>query len=374
MRSRCFHAVVAVTFLIGISLPLGLLHWQPTSTVEQRTLAPFPQLNWSFDGLTGLPTAFEQFFNDHFGGRYLFIHGYSWLLFSVLGVSPTEKVIAGKHGWLFYELGRKDFGPDGQFARADLAQWKEHLETKYRWLQEQGITYVFIIAPDKHTIYKEHLPSLLAARLPSPSRYDQLMNYMKSYSNVPIVDLRPALLEAKKTAQVYRKIDSHWNIVGSAAAQYEIASYLANFYPTLQPKQYRSGDFLVEDHVGGDLSDMMNVVLQERIPLLPLERFASCETQVVETAIPMRPQIFTECPHEKGIDALIFRDSFFTALQPYISQYFHRATYIWTRPTLMELQKVVMARKPDVVLEERIERDLSEIPLPDSFSQDARGK
>lgn len=363
MRKGYFHLLVVSTFLIGISLPVCLLHWQATSIVEQRTLAPFPHFGWSYPELTRFPLAFERFFNDHFGGRFSLIHGYSWLLFSILGVSPTTKVVAGKDGWLFYELSRNELAPNRLFTVAELGRWKDHLEAKHKWLQEQGLAYVFIIAPDKHTIYREYLPTRLATKLSSPSRYDQLVDYMKEHSDVPIIDLRSALLEAKKSTQVYRKIDSHWNTIGAAVAQYEIARSLGRLSPFFQPRPYRLDEFLMVDHVGGDLSDMMNVVLQERIPVLPENRFVPCESRIEDREIFMRERIFTVCPFETGSDALIFRDSFFTALQPYVSQYFHEATYIWTRPSLAELQKMVLERKPDIVLEERVGRDLPEIPL-----------
>lgn len=116
-----------------------------------------------------------------------------------------NKVVAGKRDWLFYELGRKDFDPNRLLILAELTRWKEHLEAKYHWLREQGIAYVFMIAPDKHSIYGGYLPSRLAAKLLSPSLYDQLVDYVKSNSNVPILDLRSALLEAKKTCKLIAK-------------------------------------------------------------------------------------------------------------------------------------------------------------------------
>lgn len=363
MRKDYFHFLVVATFLIGISLPVCFLRWQAASVVEQRTLAPFPHFGWSYPELTRFPIDFERFFNDHFGGRFFLIHGYSWLLFSILGVSPTEKVVAGKNGWLFYELSRNDLAPNRLFTVAELERWKDHLAAKHRWLQQQGLAYVFIIAPDKHTIYGEYLPTRLSTKLSSPSRYDQLVDYVKAHSDVPIIDLRPALLEAKKDSHVYRKIDSHWNTVGAAVAQYEIARSLGRLSSFFQPKSYRLDEFLMVDHVGGDLSDMMNVVLRERIPILPENRFAPCESRIEDRGIPLREWIVTVCPGETEIDALIFRDSFFTALQPYVSRYFHETTSIWSRPSLAELQKMVMERKPDLVLEERVERDLPEIPF-----------
>jgi hypothetical protein len=38
----------------------------------------------------------------------------------------------------------------------------------------------------------------------------------------------------------------------------------------------------------------------------------------------------TICPG-KRLSVLVFRDSFFTAVQPYFSQYFGRVKYIWRR-------------------------------------------
>lgn len=72
----------------------------------------------------------------------------------------------------------------------------------------------------------------------------------------------------------------------------------------------------------------------------------------------------TVCAGQKGT-ALVFHDSFMRAMSPYISSQFGRVVYVWARPDSDMLIRMVAQEKPDVVIEERIERYMRTPPLPD---------
>jgi len=69
-------------------------------------------------------------------------------------------------------------------------------------------------AANKHSIYPEHLPGSLRP-VSEKRRLDQLLDYMGARSDVRLIDVRPALLEAKKEKRVYHWTDSHWNDLGA---------------------------------------------------------------------------------------------------------------------------------------------------------------
>ena len=56
------------------------------------------------------------------------------------------------------------------------------------------------------------------------------------------------------------------------------------------------------------------------------------------------------------MNAIIFRDSF--GIKPYISRQFNRSTYIWGRVDYSLLTEFIEKEKPDIVIEEVIERAL----------------
>jgi hypothetical protein len=77
------------------------------------------------------------------------------------------------------------------------------------WLGERGVAFLFVIVPSKETIYPEHLPAS-APRARARSRLDEMLEVFAS-SNVEYLDLRGPLLQGRKHAQLYDRVDSHWN-------------------------------------------------------------------------------------------------------------------------------------------------------------------
>jgi len=87
------------------------------------------------------------------------------------------------------------------------------------------------------------------------------------------------------------------------------------------------------------------------------------DKQVLEERpeIPWSATFVTDC-HTDAPKALIFRDSFFSALQPYISQYFLKRLYVWMWPDFSRLEQYLEYDDFDIVIEERAERSLKTIP------------
>ena len=100
------------------------------------------------------------------------------------GVSPSKAVIKGRDGWLFYadDGAMADYAAAPPFTGAELERWRHTLQDTSDWLRAQGITYVFVIAPDKHVIYHEYMPETI--RRTSISRIDELVSYLREHSTV----------------------------------------------------------------------------------------------------------------------------------------------------------------------------------------------
>jgi len=361
--------VVIAAFLAGICFPLAWTSRRGVSQVEKRQLAPFPGIPLTLSAVFEFPGGFEAFYNDHFGFRERLVYLYN-VLNVRLGVSPTEKVLVGKDGWFFYasrEDGNviQDYRNNDPLTASELAMWQADLEQKQRWLQAQGIAYLFVIAPNKHTIYAEYMPNTIT-KVGEKSRADQLIEHLAAHTTAPVLDLRPVMLAAKGSGPpLYDRTSTHWNAWGANLAQDAIATTLAAQLPAIAPVRYAATDF--RDQLGAgdeDLTGMMAVgdAFSQPSPVLTVA-LPACEQQILEDkSYRFRSQrpFQTTCPVAEGIDAMIFHDSFFIALQPTISTYFHRATYVWTQPDLATLQASVEEMHPQVVIEERAARYLKE--------------
>jgi hypothetical protein len=377
-KPHLFDNLLIGSFILGLFVPMILTHNRNESVIEQRKLAPFPELGWNQKAIASFPSKFEAFFNDHFGLRDQLVQVYS-LYSIILKTSSNPHVLLGLDDWLFYINPKEgnsleDYRRNDPLTNEEIKHWKNSLESKYLSLKAQGIPYLFVIVPDKYTIYPEYIPSHIR-QIGKQTRREQLVTYMQG-SEVPILDLTPALLAAKNKGQLFYKTDTHWNDFGAAIAHAELIRTIQLHFqklskdksrevPTLSvPIDYGVDDFRLVEYRSGDIANMLNIayLLKEMVPEL-IKPLPSCEKQFLESssADPKKATFSTNCRTDAPT-ALIFRDSFFIGLQPYISQYLGKTVYIWEWPDQSLIQKNLEYNQADIVIEERVERHLKFIP------------
>jgi alginate O-acetyltransferase complex protein AlgJ len=228
------------------------------------------------------------------------------------------------------------------------------------WLRQRDIAYVFTIAPDKHVIYPEHMPSSIRV-VQATSRTDQVYAALE-HSGVSVVDLRPALLEARDRERLYYLTDTHWNDRGAFIAYQCIIEAVRAQVPATPPA-WKRADFeeREQESSGRDLAGMMGLkrVLRETdLQLVPLRKRRA---HVVDPpgVEPMSElgRLVTEIPDSSLPRAVIFRDSFVSRLVPLLSEHFSRAVYLWQN----DFDATAVADEhPDVVIEEIVGRHLYE--------------
>ena len=375
LSSRLFDKLLILSFFIGLFLPLATLRFEHASFTEKRSLAPFPQRPGTIKELTAFPSAFEKWFDDHFGCRRRLVQAYH-LMSLALGASGSPRVLLGKDGWLFY-TDPKDGNNLADYRRTDpltpeeLERWRLVLETKTAWLERRGIQYLFIVVPNKHTVYPEHYPSRVLV-LGRRSRLDQLMDALKD-SHVPVLDLREPLWKAKSLGRLYHKTDSHWNDLGAALAANVILERLSCAMPAREERRYGIEDFSWRSAEGGDLARMLGLsdfLRESRVPVVR-PGMLPCAGQNQENVMDAEdPELVVTSCRSQGKSALVFRDSFFTRLRPFISEHFTRTVATTAMPEIETLERFVRLYSPDVVLEERVERYLKVVPkAPDPASE-----
>jgi len=345
-------------FAIIISLPLaanlvGVDGADPGA--ENRELAEFRR-----DGITA-------WFNDHFGFRSTLVRWYGESRLFVLGVSPSAAVIKGRDGWFFYgdDKGAEDYANEELMTPEAIANWREAVLRAHRWLQTRGIAYVFTVAPDKHVLYDEEMPSTIR-RLNAMSRADQLFSALQDTGLA--VDVRPALFAARAGERIYQKTDTHWNDRGALVAYQQIIRAVRTRVPSTPPA-WNGGDFQAEAHdvEAMDLAAMMGlkrVLREDDLTLVPIRQRRA---RVVEPAgghpTDEEGRRVTEIDDPTLPRAVIFRDSFVSRLVPFLSEHFSRAVYLWQNDFDAD---VVQREHPDVVIQEIVGRHLYNfIPSPE---------
>jgi hypothetical protein len=327
-------------------------------------MAKLPDLPRNYQEAKSFSSQLMVFYRDHFGFRNALIRAVALGKYHGLGPEVNNRIIVGKQGWLFYSKDEKFLADRGldPFSESELDQWQQLLENRTKWFADQGIPFLVVIPPDKQTIYPEFLPDDLH-RFPTPSRLDQLIDRLRqSHSPVRLIDLRPALLEAKRHEQVYFKTDSHWNDDGAYAAYVALLKEIEKVLPGRklipQPLNNFQRDTVTKS---GDLAQQLDLYFeyQETTPELIRRDFVG-RAEAFEKLIQIPS---TVGPDPTAPRLLTYNDSFTGPLVQFLSDNFSHARYFWNPITEIIDPSPVKEARPDVVIHEFVERKLHD-PIP----------
>jgi SGNH hydrolase-like domain, acetyltransferase AlgX len=370
--SRKIYANGVLIILVLLYLPLlqNIIGVNSKSQlVEKRTMNRKPELR--FDSIFQFSKGFTPYYNDTFPFRDSLIYMNNRIKITLFGISPVKSVFIGKEGWLFMDKKNNDpgtidcFRSISPFNQNELAQWRKVLEQRYYYLTARGIHYLFIIAPNKNTIYPEFMPDHIH-KVHKQSRMDQLLNYLKAHSNVPVLDTRPVLIAAKKNYKVYSQTDTHWNDYGAFNVNGEIINYIKRFPAFKDARPLPITDFNIKmvNRSGGDLAEKLalqkEVLREEKIIINPLfkQKFDGDKMDRLSRFV---RQGYTENKEATLPNILMVHDSFYKKLKPFLSAQFSRIVYIWDWD-MNFYPSVIEREKPKLVIDEMAERFLMQSP------------
>lgn len=361
-------AFVLVLAVPGLATLAGVDRERPTGGT---TPGPAPATAVTLeDRLASLTAAFD----GHFAFRSAFVHWQAVLRARVPGVSPLPSVIRGREGWWYYgeDGALEDIANAAPFPDHELVDWRNTLQHTRDWLAARGIAYVFVLVPDKPTIYPEFLPPTIHRR-PGPSRADALAAYLRAHSTVPVVDLRPALETATRAERIYHRTDSHWNDRGALIGYQRIIAALRSQRPTLMPPLDRTAfTDVARTEPGWDLAEMLSLTRELPEDNLMLAPVTPRRARVIEPTAPhplyIGPRLVTAVADPHLPRAVFYRDSFGSALVPFLAEHFQRLTVLWEYDVLPE---TIRQERPDVVIHEWAGRRLHNRGPFDAIVEDA---
>lgn len=368
------NTVLCALFVLILVAPLLIWYFSDDRTisdVEKRYLAQKPSVTSAKALIETFPVQFESYYNDQFGWRESFVHYHNLLKFKMFGTSANDSVIVGKNDWLFFNTNGsfKDYFSGVFIDELHLERYAQILSDRRDWLAAKGIHYLVMPIPNKAQVYPEFLPDRIS-QYNEFSQYDRVIETLSKNDRFKeLVDAKAILLQAKKSAQIYFKTDTHWNENGVAAIYAELVKKLSQWFKTITPLQIASNN--IEEEFIGDLTYTLN--LQDSIdekgpkvqwqspcditPLIPydLKMASDLYQNVVETHYP----VTNGCPL-KNNKALVIHDSFGLYLQPLISQHFGSVIYS-SNIEFNGLIPLIDKEKPDVVIDMRVDRNLTSL-------------
>lgn len=365
VRGQKVHDVaLLLAFISTISLPI-INSYFPMDTgfksTEKRALAVRPEFR--FSELVEFPKAFDSYYGDNFGFRNLLVNWNNVLHAKHLGVAAVQgKVVMGKEGWMYLAgLQIDDYKCIIPFSEDELQKSASSLIQRRDYFRAMGVPFYFIVIPNKATIYPEYLPDSVK-RSGDGCRFDQLIGYMSEHTDLNIIDVRKALIEAKRSERAYHKTDTHWNEHGAFLAYVRLIDEMADDAAGLSRPSMDEMEVLVEEGPGGDLAHMLGLgdrMREQRINVRPKSESRAVEIKDIGYMNPNPVDMFSmrlfEVPDKRLPRLLMLRDSFADYLIPYLKEDFSRSLYLWVYHLTPE---IIEKEKPDVVVMEMVERHL----------------
>ncbi len=366
-----YYIILIALFTLAIWLPnIGsIFSIAPGESSEQRAMTKLPELRLDRKSIIQFQSKFMKYYVDNFGFRNVLIRWNSIFKLNILKVDQFPKVLVGREGWLY--LIKDDEGNNSlDYYRSlslfpgekEMAEWTKPLADIQKYLAGKGIRMLVVFVPMKPRVYPEYVPEYLRP-VQDRTRLGQMMRYLEKRTAIDAIDTGPGIIAGKKEHPVFIKHDVHWNGYGAYYAYRAIMARLSKTLAPMPPRPLDDYTVTTVSFTGGDLANMLGLkdrftedyygfTLKEgaKIKSLPVTYPATFSrfTEAIESGDQAKPK------------AVVFHDSFFNFLKPFMGEHFRRMacfqSYGRFDPAVIE------AEKPDIVIFEIAEHFLLKSP------------
>lgn len=376
---KTFKLVLTVLWMIVLFIPLmqqlGKFNVDTNMLNEKRNKATLPKFN--LQSIVSFSEKFEKYYNDNYGFRELFINLNNTIKYHIFNISGNRNAIIGKDDWFFYTGENSIDLFKGLYFFDDKTL--EHLSRVYQkrsdYLKSKGIVYILLIAPDKKSIYPEYYPDHIK-KVSKLSLYDQLSEYLKKHTDIIFIDLKKPLLEAKLRTDylLYNKRGTHWNEYGAFLAYEEVVRQLKKYFPELEGNREADFNIITSFNVSPEY-DMNKIIFPKKIQSAAIKWKKHDDLYdylIKKVRNNKKNRIYgfdanTETSHFSKSNkylirnGLFIRDSFGDRLIPFLGRHFEKFTSYMAWPASKfneEIIGIIENEKPDVVIQEFVERTL----------------
>lgn len=351
---------ISFLFIIFFILifPLTKINKAKTSPTENRTLAASAKLFNNKKLNTKFGTDFETWLGDRFRYREKLLNHYVKLNALLLGRIENNKAFLGSDGWLFYkaEHSINNFQNKNLFTDSQLEKIKANILTRKELLEKQGIHYYILIAPDKNRIYGEYYYPEIKKVAPK-GRAEELISFL-SDCDLNIVYPLTKMLDAKSDGTIYYRLDTHWNNYGAFVGYSELMNEIKADHPNLKSLTLSDFNIKTRPEKGGDLLNMLNVPVAKlklkNNSILQLHPQTPYSYKYIKNKGREGVKTRNDSPLN-NLRVFVLRDSFTTAMEPYISETFQESEFVWTHNFNSQYENI-LKYKPDIVIHEMVER------------------
>jgi hypothetical protein len=250
------------------------------------------------------------------------------------------------------------------FTKTEISRFIENIDRRRQWCEDNNIKFIFLIAPNKHNVYPEYYPF---ARPDGITRTEQIMAALPDMLKDTVIYPLDSLLQHKGgQTPLYFETGTHWNMAGAYLAYKMLFDRIKQLFPQTT---FPAIDFVTE--ISYDDSDSIafmsgfssygKTTAPVMRPVEGWERYYRYTKNEEKDGAVGKGGIVIENTGTALPRAIIFRDSFFMALEPFVSTLFSSAEYHWRRFSEQEKQ-AILQNKPDIIIWEVVERYMAGIP------------
>ena len=326
---------------------LGMIAAPASEPIGNERETKFPSLTDN-DGSpnTSFPTQLGEYFEKHFAFRALAITADAKIQSSVFSTSNNDSVIVGRDGWLYYKSTLDNYLGKNVFSERKADSVAHNLELLQSFCESRGISFMFTVAPNKNSLYPEHMPYYYGQKVSEESNRGKVSAALAK-SDVEYCDLFSLFNNTKQ--ELYFARDSHWNNKGALMVYNELMTKLGKAHDDYSEAQsVRKKDYT------GDLAKMLYPSGSEP----EYNTYYGAENRykyLTDTKSVEDSFIQTESAEGTG-SLYMYRDSFGNALLPYFAAAYQKATFTKSFPMLLEND--FKNSNPDTFVMELVERNL----------------
>lgn len=325
-------------------------------TMEKRNLARKPVFD--INKLDPYPAAYSRYYEDHFPFRTKLIEYYAGVIcLRFFHKSPyPDKVDLGRDGWMYFAVERPFY--QGTFTLNDeqINKIVSEIHDRAAYYHEKGIKFYLAVPPIKQEVYPEYLPQNYF-RAPGKNVTDRILDQVRKDTMIRFIDLKSAMLKAKKHGRLYYKTDNHWNALGGYYGYRAVMDRIKQDFPSLHPLDTTDFTMRLDSIKGKNLAEIMNLTeyIQdvEPIPVMKVERAKEGKKRGYKPRpifpYPLEFEIVREVDNVSLPLLVIVRDSYFYGMMPYIIENFKKTVILYDTYTYGIFDEAIKTEKPDLV-------------------------
>ena len=294
---------------------------------------------------------FGNYFETHYAFRPALISLDAWIQERVFLVSNTETVVTGTDGWLYYSSTVNDYLGRNQLSDRGMFNLAHNVSLLQDYVTGKGARFLFMIAPNKNSLYGEHMPYYEQEKAGTIFNRNRLKESLEA-EGVHYADAF-ALFDNNEEV-LYLKHDSHWNNKGACMVYNELMDALEKDHKT-----YENTPVTYAKSHRGDLSAMLYPGTKELEMDYTYEYEPSFEyipSPVSSDPVSVEDYRIETKKEDAEDHLLMYRDSFGNTLIPFIANEFQSCFFTKATPYILDLH--MKQYNPNVVILEKAERNM----------------